>query len=355
MGPTRTWSVEHFISSWGYLAVFVLTVAEAACIPIPSELTLGLAGALASGATLSGAVDRHPLNLALVIVVGVVGELVGSFIAYMVGRTGGRALVDRFGKYLLLTNKDLDRAEAWFERRGDSAVLIGRVVPVVRTFISFPAGVAEMPVVAFGAFTAIGVTVWVGVLAGIGYTLGSSYHSMVKAFGDATYVVAALVVVAVVFVVVHRFRAVRADQVGRPGRDGHGPGGRPVRAPRPSGPTSADPRRQHRPVARGARQGPRICSRPGPGVRSTFTGCLAPVQLLGSLGLGPPVCIGSAPVGPWRYGLTLLPGASRPDDTRDEGKVDEVLRARYESGWELLNAVTKGDGSDLLVFRRLAD
>ena len=200
--------MTHFISTYGYLAVFLLTVVEAACIPIPSEVTLGLAGALASGA-----VDpHHKLNLVLVIVIGVVGELIGSFVAYGVGRTGGRAFVDRFGKYLLLTHKDLDRAEAWFKRRGDSAVLFGRVVPVVRTFISFPAGVAEMPVVAFGVFTAIGVTVWIGVVAGIGYALGSSYHSLVKAFGDATYVVAGVVVVALVLSIVHRFRAMRAEQ-----------------------------------------------------------------------------------------------------------------------------------------------
>jgi len=222
--------VEHFISSWGYLAVFVLTVAEAACIPIPSELTLGLAGALSSGATLSGAVDHHPLNLVLVIAVGVAGELVGSFVSYAVGRTGGRAFVDRFGKYLLLTHRDLDKAEAWFARRGDSAVLVGRVVPVVRTFISFPAGVAEMPLVPFGVFTAIGVTVWVGVLAGIGYSLGSSYHSMVKAFGDASYVVAALAAVALVAALVHRVRVVRAEQGG--GGAGHGSA--------PPGPAGAD-------------------------------------------------------------------------------------------------------------------
>ncbi len=215
--------MTHFIATYGYLAVFLLTVVEAACIPIPSELTLGLAGALASGA-----VDpQHKLNLVLVIVIGVAGELIGSFIAYVVGRTGGRTFVDRWGKYLLLTHKDLDRAEAWFERRGDSAVLIGRVVPVVRTFISFPAGVAEMPVVAFGVFTAIGVTVWIGVVAGIGYALGSSYHSMVKAFGDATYVVAALVVVALVFTIVHRFRAMRAEQASLAAR----PSGSPPRPP----------------------------------------------------------------------------------------------------------------------------
>ena len=201
--------VENFILSWGYLAVFVLTVAEAACIPIPSELTLGLAGAFASGAL---STHHRPLNLALVIVVGVAGELVGSFVSYAVGRTGGRAFVDRFGKYLLLTHKDLDRAEAWFARRGDPAVAVGRVVPVVRTFISFPAGVAEMSLVPFGVFTAIGVTVWVGVLAGIGYALGSSYHSMVKALGAATYVVAGLAAVALAWALWHRVRAVRAER-----------------------------------------------------------------------------------------------------------------------------------------------
>ncbi|HUY20786.1 MAG TPA: DedA family protein [Acidimicrobiales bacterium] len=217
--------MEHFISHWGYLAVFLLTVAEAACIPIPSELTLGLAGALSSGATLSGAVDHHPLNLVLVIVVGVAGELVGSFVSYGVGRTGGRAFVDRFGRYLLLTHRDLDKAEAWFARRGDSAVLVGRVVPVVRTFISFPAGVAEMPLLPFGVFTAIGVTVWVGVLAGIGYSLGSSYHSMVKAFGDASYVVAALAAVVLVAALVHRIRVVRTEQAQRGARTGATPPG----------------------------------------------------------------------------------------------------------------------------------
>jgi membrane protein DedA with SNARE-associated domain len=207
---TRNGDVTHFISSWGYVAIFVLTVAEAACIPIPSELTLGLGGALASGQVLSA--HDHSLVLAWVIVVGVAGELVGSSIAYVVGRTGGRALVDRFGKYVLLSHKDLDRAEAWFSRRGPSAVLVGRVVPVVRTFISFPAGVAEMAIVPFAVFTLIGVTVWVGVLAGIGYSLGGSYHSMVRAFGDASYVFAVLAVLGIALALRHRLKAVRAER-----------------------------------------------------------------------------------------------------------------------------------------------
>ncbi|HLX88632.1 MAG TPA: hypothetical protein VKR22_09295, partial [Acidimicrobiales bacterium] len=85
--------MEHFITSWGYLAIFVLTVGEASCVPVPSEITLGLGGALASGYSLQGTIEHHPLNLAFVILIGISGEMVGSFISYLVGRTGGRALV----------------------------------------------------------------------------------------------------------------------------------------------------------------------------------------------------------------------------------------------------------------------
>lgn len=206
--------MEHFITSWGYLAIFVLTVAEACCIPVPSEITLGLGGALASGYSLKGTIEHHPLNLAFVMLVGISGELVGSLIAYVIGRTGGRALVDRFGKYLLLSHKDLDRAEAWFARRGEPTVLVGRVIPLVRTFISLPAGLAEMDPVRFGIYTLVGVSVWVCGLASIGYGLGSSWHSMVKGFGAAGYVAVGVVVVVLVLGFVHRVRVVRAAGAG---------------------------------------------------------------------------------------------------------------------------------------------
>lgn len=209
--------MDSFLAHWGYLAVFVLTVAESACIPIPSEVTLGLGGALASGVSLSGVSTPQHLNLLALIVVGTVGSVVGSYLAYAVGRTGGRAFVDRFGKYLLLTHKDLDWSEDWFSRRGEATVLVGRVLPVVRTFVSFPAGMAEMNLLRFGMFTTIGAAVWVTALSSMGYALGSSYHSMVKGFGDATYVAAAVVVVAIVVVVVHRIRVVRAESAQRAG------------------------------------------------------------------------------------------------------------------------------------------
>jgi membrane protein DedA with SNARE-associated domain len=211
--------MEGFISHWGYLAIFLLTIAESACIPIPSELTLGIGGALAAGVTLSGGVARHPLNLALVIVFGVLGELTGSTIAYTVGRIGGRPFVDRFGKYVLLTRRDLDRSEHWFAHKGEGTVLVGRVIPIIRTFISLPAGVAEMDPLRFGAYTFIGVTVWVGALSAIGYSLGGSWHKMVTALGAATYVFAGLVVLGLVLVVAHRIRALRAEKLAGAGAD----------------------------------------------------------------------------------------------------------------------------------------
>ena len=202
--------MNHFLETWGYLAIFVLTVLESACVPIPSEVTLGLGGALASGAVISGV--RGDLNLGWVIVVGILGELVGSLIAYVVGRTGGRAFVNRYGRYLLITHRDLDRVEEWFGRRGDPVVLIGRVIPVVRTFISLPAGLAEMNVTKFVVFTTIGVAAWVSLLSSIGYAVGTKWNSVTKGFSYASYAVAAIAVISIAVFVLHRLRALRLER-----------------------------------------------------------------------------------------------------------------------------------------------
>jgi membrane protein DedA with SNARE-associated domain len=112
----------------------------------------------------------------------------------------------------LLTHKDLDRAEAWFERRGEPLVLFGRFIPLLRSFVSFAAGLGEMAVGKFVAFTVIGCAIWCTALASTGYALGSSYNHVLKGFNDAGYVLAALAVIAVVGLFVHRFRQVRAEQ-----------------------------------------------------------------------------------------------------------------------------------------------
>lgn len=135
--------MNHFLTTnvadHGYVAVFVLMVLESACIPIPSEVIMLFGGALAGGLLAAG--HAH-VGLAGVGLAGAVGNLVGSLVAYWVGRAGGRPLLERYGRYLLIRPEHLDQAEEFFARRGDVAVLVGRVLPVIRTFISLPAGVA---------------------------------------------------------------------------------------------------------------------------------------------------------------------------------------------------------------------
>jgi membrane protein DedA with SNARE-associated domain len=187
-----------FISSSGYIAIFVLSVAQSCCVPTSSELTLGFAGFLAA---------TGKLNLEGAIAAGVTGEVVGAYIAWWIGRTGGRAFVDRYGRYLLLSHRDLDRAEAWYDRHGTWGVFGSRLVPVIRNFVALPAGVAEVPLVRFGIMTAAGSLIWDGAMAGIGYGLGSHWKTVMHGFSDAGYVLAVVAVAAIAFVLVHRYRS----------------------------------------------------------------------------------------------------------------------------------------------------
>lgn len=206
--------MEHFLVHWGYLALFVVCFLSSLGIPVGSEIVTGYAGALASGKLTS---THDHLSLGVVIGVAVAGELVGSTAGYIVGRFGGRPLVDRLGKYVLLTHRDLDRAEDWFARRGEPFVLFGRCIPLLRSFVSLAAGLGEMAYAKFVAFTIIGSAIFVSLLAGVGYSLGASWHHVLKDFDYAGYVAAALVVVAVVIVFLHRVRVVRSErQTGRP-------------------------------------------------------------------------------------------------------------------------------------------
>lgn len=191
--------MEHLIvseiSRHGYLAVFVLMVLESACIPIPSEGIMLFGGALASRATIAGTVSH--LSVLAVALLGTVGNVVGALIAYWVGLTGGRALVGKWGKYVLIRHHDLDKAETFFDIHGDVAVLISRFLPVVRTFISFPAGVAEMPAVKFAAYTLIGSLPWTFAWAYAGKALANNWQNVSK-FGTPISVVFALILIGIV-------------------------------------------------------------------------------------------------------------------------------------------------------------
>lgn len=191
--------MEHFIvtqiSHHGYLAIFTLMTLESACIPIPSEAIMLFGGSLAAGVTVA-AVTTH-LSVVSVALAGAFGNLLGSLIAYGVGRTGGRALVERWGKYVFIRHHDIDKAEAFFAKRGDAAVLVGRILPVVRTFISFPAGVAEMPLMKFSLLTLLGSLPWTFGLAYLGKALANNWQHVSK-LGTPISVVFALVIIAII-------------------------------------------------------------------------------------------------------------------------------------------------------------
>jgi membrane protein DedA with SNARE-associated domain len=201
--------VEHFLETWGYVAVFVLSFISSMGLPVGAELAVIYGGVLASGQIPH---EPHHLNLVVVIVLATLGELVGSMAGYLIGYFGGRPLVDRFGKYVLLTHRDLDRAEAWFGRHGEPLVLFGRFIPLLRSFVSLAAGLGEMAIAKFVAFTVIGCAIWCTALASLGYALGSSYNHTLKAFSDVGYVLAALAVIAVVILFIHRLGVVREER-----------------------------------------------------------------------------------------------------------------------------------------------
>lgn len=189
--------MEHLIvteiSRHGYLAIFGLMVLESACIPIPSEAIMGFGGALTSGLVIAGVSSR--LNFLSIVLVGIAGNLVGALIAYLVGRTGGRTAIEKWGKYILIRHRDLDKSEAFFLKRGDLAVLIGRILPVIRTFISLPAGIAEMPLPRFITYTVLGSIPWTLGLAYAGRLLAANWQTVSS---DATPVsiIVALVILA---------------------------------------------------------------------------------------------------------------------------------------------------------------
>ena len=161
--------MQSFLVSHAIYAIVLFGVLEAMCIPISSELTFLLGGAIASGAV----VHPHP-SLALVIILGIVAEMVGSYIAYGVGRWGGSPLVRRWGRYVLITESDVARAERFLAGRGAWALPVARMLPFVRAFASIVAGLVDIPPVRFGVLNFIGTTIYIVVLSSIGYSLGGA-------------------------------------------------------------------------------------------------------------------------------------------------------------------------------------
>jgi membrane protein DedA with SNARE-associated domain len=162
------------ISKSGYLGMMFLMAIESACIPLPSEIIMPFSGFLVYSGQ-SDPLIHLPFNLFLVATAGAIGCNLGSVVAYEIGSYGGRPLIERYGSYVFLGRHELDLAERFFKRFGAIAVLIGRLLPVIRTFIALPAGVAKMPRLRFHVFTFIGSWPWCFALAWIGMKLGERW------------------------------------------------------------------------------------------------------------------------------------------------------------------------------------
>lgn len=165
--------IKDVILDLGYPGIAFLMALESACIPIPSEIVMPFAGWL---------VYEGQLDLFLVTMAGTIGCTVGSIAAYVVGLYGGRQVVLRYGKYVLLSEKSLESAERWFEKYGSSAVFFSRLLPIIRTFISLPAGMAKMKFGRFVVLTFIGSLPWCLALTYVGVVLGPQWESIVTFF-----------------------------------------------------------------------------------------------------------------------------------------------------------------------------
>ena len=186
-----TAAVSNFIASYGLAAVFVLMVLESCGVPFPSEVVMPTGGLLAATGHIQG-------GLVAVIVAGAAANLVGSLIAYILAARFGEPLLLGPGRYVGIRRHHLELADGWFRRWGLLAVLIGRVLPVIRTYISFPAGLARVDLARFSALTFIGALPWCAALAIVGYTLGKNYDRISGPVEKGAIVVALLVAVAVV-------------------------------------------------------------------------------------------------------------------------------------------------------------
>jgi membrane protein DedA with SNARE-associated domain len=167
--------VIHVINLGGYAGIMALMAIESACIPLPSEIILPFAGSLIYVGRFGG--GNPWMGLALVATAGAIGCNLGSVVAYWIGAKGGRPLVERYGKWVLMSHHDLDRMTVFFNRYGAITVLLARLLPVVRTFIAFPAGIARMPQLRFHIYTFVGSWPWCYVLAYAGMRLGEAWHT----------------------------------------------------------------------------------------------------------------------------------------------------------------------------------
>ena len=221
--------MTSFLTDFGYWALILFAFVQACCIPISSEITFGFAGVLAY---------QGHLNLALVIIIGTLAELAGSYASYAVGRVGGKPLVAKLGRYVLVTQPDVDRAERFLAGRGAWAVVVGRMLPFVRAFTSIVAGLVRIPALRFGVLSLIGTAIYATVLSVAGYQLGHAWNSVSHGLTVVGYVLFALVVIAIVGFVLYRLRQFRREAApaqAAPAQAAEAPGGEEPAPPKRPG------------------------------------------------------------------------------------------------------------------------
>jgi membrane protein DedA with SNARE-associated domain len=193
--------IIHFIQSAGYFGIFILMTLESAFIPIPSEVTMSFGGYLAQTGTLS---------LPLVVLIGAIGNLAGSLIAYAIGYFLEErvilTLINKYGKFILLTEHEYLKAVIMYKKYGNGITFFSRLLPAVRTFISLPAGLSEMNLLKFALFTFLGSLLWSAILASIGYYLGSHWDSIGPIYNKFQLVIIAAVVMLIGYYIYHKLK-----------------------------------------------------------------------------------------------------------------------------------------------------
>ena len=196
-GPVRD-LVTQIYDAVGYLGVALWVAIESVVIPIPSELVLPFAGFLVGTGDAIEPLTGQPWSYWLVVIAGTLGATVGALIAYAIGLYGGRPIVDRWGRYLGITHADLDRAESFFARYGEAASFFGRLVPVVRSLVSFAAGISRMPLPKFVLFTFLGSLPFTALLVFAGVQLGANWESVGPVLKRFEYAIVAVLAVIVI-------------------------------------------------------------------------------------------------------------------------------------------------------------
>ena len=208
---TITTFITNLYITWGLAGIVLAMAIESCCIPLPSEIVMPLAGVMvASGKLLAGV---NPwLSLVLVALAGSVGCLIGSIAAYGIGYAGGRPLLLKYGRYVLISQHDADRADYFFQKYGSATVFFSRLLPVVRTYISLPAGIAKMPFAKFCVYTFLGSFPWCLLLAYIGTVIGNNLTTLSPIFHDLDVVI---IVAVVALVALYIWRHIRNDRKAR--------------------------------------------------------------------------------------------------------------------------------------------